>query len=379
MYFNHQLFWKAVKTSFSPQYFHPLHAFYVIIFASSFLLLRSIVSLVREVERFFYPHYRQQLITNPIYITGNPRSGTTFLHRLLCEDPQFTYTKLYHTIFPSISFYYLFDKLEKLNHRFNGLFTPIVNSLEQKGFKGWEKIHTTKLNEAEEDEQFFVFTMLSPVITLLFPFYEELTECCWVDKLPLSTREDLMSHYRDCLQRHLYGMGGDRTLLTKNTTCTGRLEAMIATFPDLKIIHIIRHPYESIPSLLSMYNASWRSFVPQTHHSSDASKALAQLYADYYRQRLRIFQELSQHHSDRLLEIRYEDLIADPLVIIKQIYAQFQIPLTEQTLSNFQTQIKAAQTNYRSKHYYSLEQFGLSKEMIYASMKDVFDYYQFQP
>ena len=379
MYLNHQLFWKAIKTSFSPRYFHPLHATYLTLFSGGFLGLHALVSLVRQLETIPYSQYRNQAITAPIYITGNPRSGTTFLHRLLCEDSQFTYTKLYHTIFPSISFYHLFDNLEKLNNRLNGLFTPIINSLEQGSFRGWDKIHRTKLNQAEEDEQFFVFTMLSPVITLLFPFFTELTESCWVDRLPYSTREQLMLHYCDCLRRHLYATGGDKTLLIKNTTCTGRLETMLETIPDLKVIHLIRHPYQAIPSLLSMYNASWNTFVPQVKHNSVASQGLAQLYADYYGQRVHILQKLRQNQPERLIEVRYEDLTTNTLTVIEQIYEQFQLSLTAETLTNFKTQIQASQKSYSSKHKYSLEQFGLSKELIYNSMPDVFTEYNFQP
>lgn len=373
MYLNQQLFWKAIKTSFSRQHFHPLHATYVTLFSSAFLGLHSFVSLVRKLESIPYSSYRQQRIIAPIYITGNPRSGTTFLHRLLCEDEQFTYTKLYHTIFPSISIYHLLDRLEKL-----AIFTNMLTSLEKKGFSGWENIHTTKLNEAEEDEQFFVFTMLSPVITLLFPFFNELEESGWVDRLPISTREKLMSHYLDCLQRHLYAIGRDKTLLIKNTTCTGRLQTMLDTIPDLRVIHLIRHPYQGIPSLLSMYNASWNSFVPQTRNNSDSNIALAKLYADYYRQRLQIFQKLRQKQPERVLDVRYEDLITNTREVIEQIYSQFDLPLTTETLTKFKTQIQAAQQGYKSKHKYSLEQFGLTQEMIYDFIPDVFTEYNFR-
>jgi len=379
MYFNHQLFWKAIKTSFSPQYFHPLHGIYVTLFSSGFLGLQIFVSLVRKLEMIPYSQYRQQTITTPIYITGNPRSGTTFLHRLLCLDSQFTYTKLYHTIFPSIAFYYLFENLEKLNKHLNGLFTPIINFLEKKGFSGWDTIHTTKLDQAEEDEQLFVFTMLSPVITLLFPFFDKLQDSCWVDRLPRSTRQKLMSYYCDCLQRHLYAVGGKQTMLIKNTTCTGRLESMLETIPDLKIIHLIRHPYQAIPSLLSMYKASWQTFVPQTWDNVEASKALAKLYGEYYRQRLHIFTKLRQTQPERLIEITYEELTNNTLNVIKRIYEQFNLCLTEETLKNFHTEIQLAQTGYTSKHKYSLEEFGLSKEMIYSAIPDVFAEYNFQP
>ena len=372
MYLNYQVFWQGIKTSFSQQHFHPLHAIYVTLFSSAFLGLHTFVSLVRKLESIPYSSYRQQPIKSPLYITGNPRSGTTFLHRLLCEDEQFTYTKLYHTIFPSIILSKLLAQLEK-----SQIFTQIIASVEKKGFSGWETIHTTKLSEAEEDEQFFVFTMLSPVITLLFPFYSELEDACWVDRLPTPTREKLMSHYRDCLQRHLYAVGGNKTILTKNTTCTGRLQSMLDSIPDLKVIHLIRHPYQAIPSLLSMYNASWNSFVPQTRNNSKANIALAQLYADYYRQRLEILQKLRQNQPERLLEIRYEDLITNTLDVIDKIYSQFNLSLTTETLSKFKTQIQAAQQGYQSKHKYSLEQFGLSKEMIYNFMPDVFSEYNF--
>ena len=45
--------------------------------------------------------YRRQAIVQPIYIVATPRSGTTFLHRLMCLDERFTWLKLYQTLLPS--------------------------------------------------------------------------------------------------------------------------------------------------------------------------------------------------------------------------------------------------------------------------------------
>lgn len=379
MYFHYQTLWRILKTSFSPRYFHPTHAIYVLIFVSLFLILHLLVSIVRQIDKIIYPRYHQQKISPPIYITGNPRSGTTFLHRLLSIDPQFTYTNLNHTIFPAISFYRFFNFLGSINRYLGGVLTKILNKLENRGFVGWENIHTTKLNQAEEDEQLFVFTLLSPVITLLFPFYEELMASCWVDKLPQNTRQKLMAHYYNCLQTHLYTAENHQTLLIKNTTSTGRLQSMLEILPDLKIIHIIRHPYEAIASLLSMYDASWRTFVPQTRRQIPASWDLAQLYANYYRYRLQLFEQLKRENTANFFEVRYEDLIANPLEVIQQIYQQFDLDLTETVLADFQTTINQQQKNYKSKHKYSLEQFGISKTQLYETMKDVFEAYDFKP
>ena len=44
---------------------------------------QAMSSLTLRLDRIAFPGYRQQPIDRPIFIVGNPRSGTTFLHRLL--------------------------------------------------------------------------------------------------------------------------------------------------------------------------------------------------------------------------------------------------------------------------------------------------------
>lgn len=378
MYFHYPTLCQILKLTFSPKYFHPVHGIYALVFLIPFLLLQFLVTLLRQVDKFLYPGVSQQKVTTPIYIIGNPRSGTTFLHRLLCNDPQFTYTSLIQTIFPSVTGYRLLEIFAVCNQRLGGVFTPIVNRVEKKGFSGWETIHKTKLNEAEEDEQLFVFTLLSPVITLLFPFFDELNAPFWVDYLPNKTKQQLMSYYLACLQTHLYATGGKQTLLVKNTTCTGRLESMLTTFPDAKIIHVVRHPYAAIASFLSMYRASWSTFVPQTRGNYHANWGLTELYIAYYRRRLALFQELKRQEPQRFLEIRYENLVENPLETVQTIYEYFQLKIDANVLDNLCIYLDNYHRKYTSKHYYSLEEFGISKDQIYEKMQDIFVAYGFE-
>ena len=37
-------------------------------------------------DDIFFPRYREQKLKNPVFVVGNYRSGTTFLHRLLAKD-----------------------------------------------------------------------------------------------------------------------------------------------------------------------------------------------------------------------------------------------------------------------------------------------------
>src|SRR6201995_5278706 len=44
---------------------------------------QAISATTLGLDHLFYPRHRKQSIDRPIFIIGNPRSGTTFLHRLL--------------------------------------------------------------------------------------------------------------------------------------------------------------------------------------------------------------------------------------------------------------------------------------------------------
>ncbi len=55
-------------------------------------------------DEIFFPKYRQQEIKTPVFIIGNPRSGTTFTHRLIEKDTEtFTAASSWELLFcPSI-------------------------------------------------------------------------------------------------------------------------------------------------------------------------------------------------------------------------------------------------------------------------------------
>ena len=50
------------------------------------LILRIIISFFLILDNIFFPSLINAKIKNPITIVGNPRSGTTFLHRYLFKN-----------------------------------------------------------------------------------------------------------------------------------------------------------------------------------------------------------------------------------------------------------------------------------------------------
>ncbi|MFZ0716301.1 sulfotransferase, partial [Mycobacterium sp.] len=78
-------------------WFRPLGAF-------GLLQLRQAISAITlALDYVFYPSHRKQPIDRPIFIIGNPRSGTTFLHRLLLGAGDMAALELWEMLFPAIT------------------------------------------------------------------------------------------------------------------------------------------------------------------------------------------------------------------------------------------------------------------------------------
>lgn len=375
MYFHFPVFFRILRLTFSRRHFSPRHAALAVLFIVPFLLLRGIVWVGRGLDLLLFPEYRKQAVAAPIYIIGNPRSGTTFSHRLLSQDPRFSYFQLFQTVFPAVSFYKLFAVVGTLDQKLGNPGARLLERLSRRGFKGWAKIHKTGPNEAESDEMLFVYAMLSPLLALLFPHLDELPEAGFVDRLPAADRRKLMRYYRDCLQRHLYAAGAGKVLLQKVALIAGRLQTIFEAIPDMRIVYLVRHPYEAIPSLISMFRVPWRSLAPEAYNDPQAMAGVAAMIFEYYRSILRFKRELP---PGQFFEIRYRDLVADPLGCIENLYSRLGLAMSDE-FREVLTAEAAKARSYQSRHRYSLEEYGLSKEQVYQELREVFEEYGFEP
>ena len=52
-------------------------------------------------DRLLYPRIRKQAVTEPVFIIGHARSGTSLMHRLMSRDAQFGWFRMYELFLPS--------------------------------------------------------------------------------------------------------------------------------------------------------------------------------------------------------------------------------------------------------------------------------------
>jgi hypothetical protein len=325
----------------------------------------------RLMDEIFHRNHRKIKIEQPVFIIASPRSGTTFLHRLMAlDEDRFVYTKYAHTFFMTssfVQFYYLFRWIDR--NIFKRTISKLMDKLDDLFWGGWDDIHAMGFNKAEEDELVFAQQMMSVGVMIPFPYFDKIHDTNFLDNEPEDIRKNVMDFYESCVKRFVFRAGKNKTYLAKNVMSTGRFKSLLQKFPDAKIVYIARHPYDSVPSFASMFTAMYK--VPDTHPSK---RAWARLGIDFYKYTREMHKCIS---ANQFYELKYDDLLADPQGTIKKIYTHFQWNPSEKFLERLSHE-QARNKNYKSAHEYSLEQYGFTKQEIYAELGDIMDEFGFE-
>lgn len=375
MYFDAATLGRIITVANDPRRFNVKRALLMDTLLSLFGAVHAANLVGERLDEVRHPEYASVDVGKPIYIVAAPRSGTTFLHRLMSLDPRFATFTLYQTIFPTISASELADRVMTSGGMLAKLVTGLQSSIDQ-SFDGWEGVHDTGLGSDEEDEALWTLGMATPAILLLLPFPEAFEHVRYVDRLPEEKKRKLVANYRLALQRRLFRHPG-KTLLMKNVLLPGRFELVMRAAPDARFVHIVRHPYEVIASALSLFTLPWTVLAPEVYGPSETTRDFADLMIEYYRFFYDREREADAIGDERFVSMRYGDLVADPMAQLSRIYARFELPLSDTVKQSFRAEL-ARQSEFKSVHNYSLEQFGLTREYIAAKLGDVMDHYGFE-
>jgi len=374
MYINLGLTAKALYLSYLGRPFQARRWIIVTFFLLLLIIFWIVVAIGRALDHLLYPGFRQQKIQKPVFIIAPPRSGTTFLQKLLAKNRNtFAPVLMYQTIFPSITIQKLIHTVAAASQQKSGLLSDISSWIERHCFGGWDGMHKMRFAEPEEDDGFFVYTFVTEAIYLLFPYIRALWGAGFADDLPPRQRRRVMRYYRSCLQRHLYLNGPDKILLSKATQLSGSIQSLRAEFPDARIINILRNPVESIPSHISVFYTVWNWVDPKIQKDGSESREYAELAAAWF---LHLEKYDIASKSESYLRIFYTDLVRNPDSVARSIYKHFGIPLTPRAARQIQTETKRA-LEYKSSHRYTLQEYGLNQDWVKREVGGLMRRYKF--
>jgi hypothetical protein len=344
----------------------------------------SIWSLVNAVflglDRIFYPRFEQEQIEKPVFIVGNARSGTTFLHRVLCGDEQrFVHFRTWELLCPSLLQKKLIrGAMSALQRFFPGAFARLV-AWEERQFPELKKQHPIGINKPEEDELLMLMSFSSVMLAVLFPYFAELPDIMCFERRPEADRKRLLQFYRRCVQRKLYEDGGvgaygtPRTLLSKNPGFVSKMRDLAVEFPDAKFIYLVRNPFETVPSVLKLLRTVWEGLGLDDARIEAATQGLLEGCIRDYFYALEVLDELP---PERRAIVQYADLVADPKATVEQVYERLELTISPE----FEERLAAERTRqkkYHSTNAYSLEQFGIDPEELAEWLAPVLERFGF--
>ncbi len=289
-------------------------------------------------------HYLQELICGrrlreveivhaPLFIIGHWRTGTTLLHELLTLDQRHTYPTTYECFSPN---HFLLTEW-----CFSRLYRPLLPAR-----RPMDNMPVA-LNRPQEDE--FAMCNLgqpSPYLTIAFPNrppqYLEYFDLEGVSP-------EALDRWKACFLRFLrqVTVRHPKRIVLKSPTHTYRIKVLLELFPDARFVHIVRNPYVVFPSTVHL----WQSLYAHQALQHPTFEGLEDYVFDNF---VHLYEKLEEArpmlNSSRFYELRYEDLVQDPIRQLRTIYDRLELGDFEQVLPKLK-QYLAETADYKTNHY----------------------------
>ena len=264
---------------------------------------------------------KTKLPADPIFIIGHCRSGTTYLHNLLCQDKQFAFPSTYQCFLPGV---FLTGK-------------NFIKRINKKTLPKTRAMDNVEVNPDFPQEEEFGMLSLTPFSyyqTLLFPRkMMHLFKFYALMETPLIKKwEEQYIHF---IKKVMYRQQGKRLIL-KNPVNTVRIQHLIKMFPSAKFVYIHRIKEEVLRSTLKLYTDLLNINSFQSISSSELQTNIVRVYEEtieeYQKQKKLI-------PTGQLIELSYHEFITDPLLETKKIYDHLSLNGHEKATVHFQDYI----------------------------------------
>jgi omega-hydroxy-beta-dihydromenaquinone-9 sulfotransferase len=276
---------------------------------------------------------RTKIEQDPIFVIGHWRSGTTLLHELLIRDKRYTYPDTYACFAPThflASGWFIRPSLKMLMPSRR----PIDNMA-----AGWDR---------PQEDEFALCNMglPSPYLTITFPKHApQCQEYLNMEGVPAADlerwRQGFMWFIKSLTLRN------PKRIVLKSPAHTCRVRTLLEMFPKAKFVHIVRDPFVIFPSTVNLWKRLYQDeglqMATNEHLDEHVMKTFERMYETFERDR-------SLLGPGQFCELRYEDLVADPLEQMRLIYERLELGEFEAARPAIEDYF-AAQKDYKTNRY----------------------------
>jgi hypothetical protein len=270
-------------------------------------VINSVLRLVQQVM-FSKKVAQTEIDQPPIFIVGHWRSGTTYLHELLVQDERYAYPTTYECFAPN---HFLVSRriLPRMIHFMLPKQRPMDNMLAGAYYP-------------QEDE--FALGNLgcpTPYWRMVFPNEPP----CFMELLDMQgVSPPLLARWKRDMVWFVRALTyyKRKPLILKSPPHTGRVGVLAELFPGARFIHITRNPetlYASTRRLWPTLDLAQGLQIPKNEYLDEyIFEAFERMYRGFESQRVGLA-------PNRILDVRYEDLVQDPIGQVERIYRELEI------------------------------------------------------
>ena len=263
------------------------------------------------------PEILRQPIDRPLFITGLPRSGTTFLHQLLAADPANGVPRVWEVIHP----YPIPGTQPSCDHRRKRVARQLrMFEILAPRFR---RLHPITADSAQECSEInaHVFASLRFDTTYSVPSYRQ-----WLDQ---AGHLDAYRFHKRFLQHLQHQSGGRRRWVLKCPDHVFALGAIRVVYPDARFIFVHREPLRALSSVVKMTEVLRRPFSRRIDRA-----ALARREVDRWSTGAELIIQAADEEpfAEPICHLRYQDLVREPLGAVKRIYRHFGLSVDARAL-----------------------------------------------
>jgi hypothetical protein len=317
-------------------------------------LLRTLVATGMTFDDLFIPGLRRSRLDRPIVIVGNPRSGTTFLHRFLVDQRVGAGLRLWEMMFPSL-----------LLRRLVRPLLPVLETISPARHHS-TVAHDTGLTSVETDDASMLFRHFDGFFLygFILAFAEKDYRAMFEPTVRDTSKRDFAWFerlWRDNAFRH-----ESHRVVAKLFSLGTRLPRFIEHFPDARILYMVRDPVQVIPSGLSLVTGVLdKRFGFWTLPEETRERFIERLYQAFVLL-LRTFHEdwvAGRVPRDRVMLVRFDRLMQDFDGLMDEILAFVEVDKTPE-LQREIARVAVEQRKFQSQHKYDAKKFGIDVERI---------------
>jgi len=292
------------------------------------------------------PEILDTKIPPPIFLIGWMRTGTTFVHRLLAQDPDTRTMPYWESMYPVPPRNGKDERPEEL--------AGVLKQLESIS-PNYEAIHPMGAREPEECVALFtnVFRTLQYNVQYRVPGYVE-----WLQE---QDPRIAYGQYRQQLQLVQYHRPQGVRFALKDPTHSVFLDTILELFPDARFVFTHRDPAVTMSSLCSLYAYTRALFSDDIDPQALGPELMNSYLPPSLERALDIVDGLP---PGRVAHVRHSDVRRDPIGTMAQAYRDLGTELGDPARAAMQAMLDAESRKPRDIHIHSPEGFGLTAEAV---------------